>query len=199
MGTHKGEILALFLTYAPQGHHFGFEPIPGLFNELQEKFKAAPNCKLYQLALADEKKLSTFNYVTSNPAYSGLQKRKYDRPNEKDMQIQVQTDLLDNLIPADLPIAFIKIDVEGAELSVLKGASKILSRHHPLVVFECGLGGSDVYGTTPQLVYSFFSSLQYRISLLDSFILKKPSLTQDQFIHQFDSNANYYFIAHPQE
>ena len=30
VGCHKGEVLALMLQQAPQGQHYGFEPIPAL-------------------------------------------------------------------------------------------------------------------------------------------------------------------------
>ncbi|MEZ4983026.1 MAG: FkbM family methyltransferase [Saprospiraceae bacterium] len=70
------------------------------------------------------KRKTTFNYVVSNPAYSGLQKRRYDRPNEIDEKIEVETDLLDNVLAEDTRIDFMKIDVEGGEFFVLKGAQK---------------------------------------------------------------------------
>ena len=34
VGCHKGEVLELMLRYAPAGQHFGFEPIPVLFEGL---------------------------------------------------------------------------------------------------------------------------------------------------------------------
>lgn len=40
----------------------------------------------------------------------------------------------------DTQRAFIKIDTEGAELEVLRGASAMLSNRHPLVIFECFAG-----------------------------------------------------------
>lgn len=39
--------------------------------------------------------------------------------------------------PEDVPIAFLKIDVEGAEAAVLRGAARLLGRDKPVVVFEC--------------------------------------------------------------
>ena len=42
---------------------------------------------------------------------------------------------LDDFVPPD-PIAFIKVDVEGMELSVLRSAEKILERDRPALYFE---------------------------------------------------------------
>jgi hypothetical protein len=112
------------------------------------------------------------------------------------MSIQVQTDTLDNIIPHHVPVQFIKIDVEGGEMHVLEGAERILSEHHPLVVFEFGLGGSDIYGTTPEKMFSFFTNHQYHLSLLHDFVAGGNVLSLEEFIEQFQQRKNYYFIAH---
>ena len=192
--THKGEIMDLFIKYAPHGTHYGFEPIPDLFSELKKKYKANSNCTILPFALSSVKEKTSFNYVTTNPAYSGLKKRKYDKP-EKEIEITVQAERLDDVIPADLPIKIIKIDVEGAELGLMQGALKTLSKFKPLVIFETGMGGSDIYGTTPEKIYAFLSGLNYSINLLDRFLKGKKALSEKEFCEQFNKKKNYYFIA----
>ena len=199
VGAHKGEILDWFLKFAPAGRHFGFEPIPELFRKLQQKYSGKPAVSLQQLALSNVREKTSFNHVLTNPAYSGIKKRRYDRKHEKDTIIEVQTDLLDELIPEQLPIACIKIDVEGAELLVLKGAVRILRTYRPLVIFECGLGASDIYGTTADAMFDFFDGSGYRISLLQDFTRNQKPLDRKAFQNQFNSNENYYFIAHAGE
>jgi len=55
--------------------------------------------------------------------------------------IRVKQVKLDDVIPALAQrIDFIKIDVEGAELEVLKGASKLIERDKPVLVIETGNG-----------------------------------------------------------
>jgi FkbM family methyltransferase len=193
-GTHKGEIMDLFLKFAPQGKHYGFEPVPDLFSALKKRYKSNSNCTILPYALASTKGKTSFNYVVTNPAYSGLKKRKYDK-QEKDIEINVQTQRLDDSIPASLPIKMIKIDVEGGEYGLLEGATKILSKYKPLVIFETGLGGSDIYGTTPEQIFIFFTRHQYEITLLDRFLKDKKPLTKKEFCEQFYQGKNYYFIA----
>jgi Methyltransferase FkbM domain len=49
--------------------------------------------------------------------------------------------------------AFIKVDVEGAELQVFRGAADTLARHKPTVFFEHGEGAADRYGTSSAQIH----------------------------------------------
>lgn len=196
VGCHKGEILDLFLKYAPQGTHFGFEPIPQLYGDLVHKYGNRANCRLFDVALSDKAGTSSFNYVVSNPSYSGLLKRNYDHPDEQDTLITVQTERLDDLIPEDRKIDLIKIDVEGGELLVLRGATGILTRCKPVVIFEHGLGASELYGATPGQVYGLLEQCGMRVSLMSRFLRNQEPLTKEEFCGHYYQKLNYYFIAY---
>ena len=131
VGCHKGEVLDQMLRYAPNGQHFGFEPIPDLFQGLETRYAGRPNCHFYQLGLSDAPGEVSFNYVVSNPAYSGFVKRKYDRAHEEDTLITVRKERLDEVLPPGTRISLIKIDVEGAELEVLRGATRLIAESRP--------------------------------------------------------------------
>jgi hypothetical protein len=91
-------------------------------------------------------------FVTTNPGQSGLRPRAHDHPEEIE-RIRVKVESLDDSIPAGYVPAVIKIDVEGAEGEVLRGAKKTIVDHRPVVVFEHGVGGADRYGTTSDEVF----------------------------------------------
>jgi FkbM family methyltransferase len=196
VGCYKGEILDLFLDRSPQGMHWAFEPIPSLFADLLRKYKNTANCTVLNYALSDQAGTAFFNYVISNPSYSGLLKREYDRPFEQDEQIQVKTELLDNLIPEDITIHLIKIDVEGAELLVLNGARKLITRSRPIIIFEHGQGASN-YGETSEKVFNFFNELSMKISTMGKFLKKLDALSFKEFQDHYYSKKDYYFIAYP--
>jgi FkbM family methyltransferase len=195
VGCHKGEMLDLMLAQATQGEHFCFEPLPDLFAGLLAK-NYPSNCHFFDLALSNQTGETTFNYVISNPAYSGLLRRQYDRPNEEDTQITVKTALLDDIIPPNVTIDLIKIDVEGAEMLVLQGATELLKRCKPIVVFEHGLGASDVYGTQPSDLYDLLTECGLKVSLLKRFLRNEKPLTKSEFEKQYFERLNYYFIAY---
>ncbi|GAA4319035.1 FkbM family methyltransferase [Flaviaesturariibacter amylovorans] len=197
VGTHRGEILDLMLRVAPEGEHFGFEPLPHFYGGLQEKYKGHDNVHVFPYALCAEEGVSSFNWVVSNPAYSGLRKRRYDRPVEEDTRIEVPTRRLDEVVLSyNAPVQLMKIDVEGGEMDVLRGAEGLLRRDHPVIIFEFGIGGSDIYGTTPQVLLDFLAPLGYRVSLMGRYLKKQPPFTPAELDAQFYGQKNFYFIAY---
>jgi FkbM family methyltransferase len=196
VGCHKGEILDIMLKNAPSGNHYAFEPIPLLYENLVKKY-AQRNVLIHRLALSNETGKTSFNYVVSNPAYSGLKKRTYDRPNEKDERIDVDTAKLDDLIPPTLQIDLIKIDVEGAELQVLEGGIKTITRCKPVIIFEHGLGASEFYGSSPEKIFAFFENAGLRVSLMEKWLKGEESFNLESFSDQFYNRKNFVFIACP--
>lgn len=196
VGCHKGEMLDLILKYAPGGTHFAFEPIPDFYASLKDKYGSV--CSVYPYALSDKPGETSFQYVTNAPAYSGIKKRKYAIEQPAIEQIKVRMEMLDQVVPAGVAINFIKIDVEGAEFGVLKGAKNIIQQNQPFIVFEFGLGASDYYGTKPEEIYRFLvDDCHMRISNLGDWLKHKDCLSLEQFKATYAQSLEYYFIAHP--
>jgi len=194
IGCHKGEILELLIKKAPNGIHFGFEPLPNFYSDLKKKF-SSKKINILPYALGDENKEVVFHYVKNAPAYSGLKKRDYDKIKPDIEQIKVQQKRLDDCISENTTIDFIKIDVEGAEFQVLKGAQRILKNNKPLILFEFGMGASNFYGTKPKDLFEFLNDVNYNIYTLDDFVDKKNPLTIEKFSKKYESNEEYYFVA----
>ncbi len=196
VGCHEGEILDIILRLAPQGQHFSFEPIPSYYDKLIKKYNNITT--IYPYALSSINGKSKFHVVKNAPAYSGIKKRRYDIKNPDIEEIKVELKRLDDLIPKELKIDFVKIDVEGGEFDVLKGGKNLLKSSKPIIVIETGLGASDFYGTKPQDLYDFIhTELDMRISLLDSFLKGNNSLSKQSFENIFNKNLEFYFVIHP--
>ena len=195
IGCHKGEIMDDILNLAPDGKHFAFEPLPHLFQFLKEKYKNR-NIKLFSIALFDKKGTTNFNYVVNAPAYSGIRKRHYDIPNAEINELTVETDLLDNIIPEDVKVDFIKIDVEGAEFPVLKGGQRTINRCRPVIIFEFGMGAADYYGAKPEQVFEFLIAVcGMKIATMKGFLKKREPLTNREFKDLYQCRKEYYFVA----
>lgn len=197
IGCHKGEIMDEMLKRSPNGKHMGFEPIPPLYEQLKVKYQNK-DVEISDVALSNTKGETTFNYVIDAPAYSGLKQREYKIKNPKIEKIKVRLELLDDMLPTDYHVDLIKLDVEGAEFDVLKGAQKTLKESAPVVIFEFGLGASDHYNVDPSDFFTFINSeCNYGIYLLKAYLDDKAPIDKQAFIDIYKENLEYYFIAAP--
>ena len=98
----------------------------------------------------------------------------------------------------DVPgaLRLVKIDVEGAELQVLRGAVETIRRCKPTIVFEHGIGGADCYGTEPEDVYDLLDGEEMAVSTLDGWLAGAVPLSRAAFADEFRSGRNFYFLAH---
>ena len=192
IGAHRGAVLSEMQRVAPEGRHIAFEPLPHLAELLRHEY---PNVDVRESALSDHSGESEFAYVHgAAEGWSGILFRPLPPGEEADVeQITVRLDRLDDLLDPDYRPAVIKIDVEGAELQVFKGAVETLRRHHPIVIFEHGTGSAEAYGTLPRDVFTFLQDeAGMRIFDLDG----GGPYTVEEFEQVFFSAARVNFVAH---
>jgi FkbM family methyltransferase len=190
VGAHTGDVLAEIVRIAPRGRHIGFEPLPGLAATLRRRL---PGVSVRTVALGDAPGSFPFTHVIDRPGWSGLRPRPTpDGEAARTETISVAVERLDDALPAGYVPALIKIDVEGAELGVLRGARATLAAHHPILVFEHGLGSADHYGTTPGDVHGLLTELGYRV-----FDLQGHGYDPAAFAHAFHTAARVNFLARP--
>jgi FkbM family methyltransferase len=165
VGAHIGSVLREILRVAPQGHHIAYEPLPHLADRLRAEFPAADvRCA----AVADREGEASFGHVRAAEAWSGLAYRPLPNDMEQDLEeITVRLEPLDDAVPDGYAPALIKIDVEGGEEAVLRGARRILREHRPTVIFEHGLGAANAYGTEPADVFGLVAEAGLRVFDLD--------------------------------
>ena len=139
VGANQGHFLRGIQTLAPQGRHIAYEPLPHLCVKLAERF---PQVEIRQAALSDRDGEVAFTHVLGpgNQGYSnlvegGLKKPAYSS-DLKTKTIMVKTQRLDDHLPAGWLPDIIKIDVEGAQRLVFRGAMDTLRRAKPVIAFE---------------------------------------------------------------
>ena len=192
VGCYKGDFLIEANKFAPSGSHVGFEPIPYFYNNVIKIFGGVNDIR--QLALSNERGETTFNYVKSNPVYSGIKKRNY--PGKESIEeLNIKVDTLDNQLFESSRVDLIKIDVEGAELNVLRGGFNTITKFNPVIVFEYELGASDAYDSTPLELWDFFDKVKYNIYTLKNFVDSPLPLSFSEFTEIYNSKKEYYFVA----
>ncbi len=146
VGAHKGEFLGSILTLRFK-KIYCFEPQRSIFKKLHENFKEKKKVKLFNIGLANKSsKLTIYiNKFSSTSTFSKSKNTTFLRfknfiLNSKNSYIdkyQVKTKKLDEIfIQKKISNIFLKIDVEGFELNVLKGAKKILSKKVKYILVE---------------------------------------------------------------
>jgi len=193
IGAHRGTILAEIMRQAPEGIHYAFEPVPEHCHYLERTF---PKVRVHQLALSNVREQTLFLHDRQHPTRSCFWRSVGVTGLEE--VITVQTDLLDNVIPDGWPIAFLKVDVEGAELAVLQGAVRILRAQRPVVVFEHTRLAQICYGVTPGAMYELLTqTCGMQISLLRDWLGEMTPLDRAAFEGEVNDARSLYFVAHP--
>jgi FkbM family methyltransferase len=197
VGAHNGTILRWMLELSPRGTHFAFEPLPHLAARLVAAF---PTVRVHEVALSDDSGQASFIHVTNDAAYSGLRPRIYDRPDPVLQPITVSVTRLDDVVPPEQLVAFIKIDVEGGEFHVLRGATRTIRRCRPVIVFEAGAKSTGQYGVEPEDVYELTTAqLGCHLSTMRRWLSGLPPYVEAEFRENWRSGAEFYFIAYPMD
>ena len=181
IGCHIGSFLQTLVTLAPNGRHHAFEPVPHKAAWLRRKF---PKVAVHAVALSDARGSAEFHVNTQQSSYSGLKPRG---PEGRFERVEVPCRTLDDEMAGQPRIGFVKIDVNGAESKVLRGARAFLRRDRPYLLLECTRGGLDDYGVRSDEVHALLTrACGYRIHLLKDWLQGGPPLDAAGFAASMD-------------
>jgi hypothetical protein len=68
----------------------------------------------------------------------------------------VKVGRLDDVLPEDFPVSFIKVDANGGEADVFRGATRTLQTWRPFIAFEHG-ESATYYGESSAGVYDLLT------------------------------------------
>lgn len=160
VGTNRGQVLKEAVRAAPRGHHVAFEPLPDLAAALRREF---PRVTCHEAAVAAEAATASFVHFRAMDGWSGLRRRQeisdeIGQPETIEVKVVTLDDVLGGVSPQ-----VVKIDVEGAELEVLRGATRVLSDRRPVVIFEHEPVAARLYGGTSAEVWTILDEQGYRL------------------------------------
>jgi FkbM family methyltransferase len=187
VGAHAGSVLREMVRLAPRGRHLAWEPLPAFAAALRDEF---PGVEVREAALADESGQRELTHVLEQPGWSGLAARPTPSGGPTEALL-VRCERLDDVLPDDVRPSFVKIDVEGAEALVLRGAGETLRTHRPLIAFEHGRGSAEYHGTGPEDVHDLLGALGYEIAGLDG----DGPYDRGRFAAIFASGERVNFVA----
>lgn len=162
------------------GKVLAFEPIPEVFNHLRNNLNKMPNVQVYQMAVGE-------NPDNVSLAYSFINGKVCDpltriATNKGDISMKPLDLVVQN---AGLSrVDFLKIDVEGYELNVLKDSTEVIQKYHPIILMEIDDTWLERYNSSSEQIMSFLGSVGYKHVILQDCSFK---ITQEKVI------GNTYF------
>jgi len=200
VGAHVGRhCIPMARLVAPAGRVLAFEPLPmcrrALVDALRQDSPPLDSVvTLYPYALGADDGRAEFTVAEDALAYSGLQERVYDFPTRV-RRIAVEVHRLDSLLLSLPDVRYIKIDAEGGEFDVFRGAVRSLERFRPLVTFECGANALAEYGVSAHDIGEFW--LAHGYTLRD--IVGQPLPDRDSFARSAEAQQVWDYVAIPAE
>ncbi|MGY2064411.1 FkbM family methyltransferase [Blastococcus sp. SYSU DS0619] len=140
VGTNIGVVAASMAAHlGPAGQVLAFEPSPETMRLAASTIALndAPNVTLFNAAVSDSDGSLVFNATPGNSAIASARRHAFGLLNEW-QQVTVPAIRLDTLHAAgELDgVSLLKIDVEGHEPDVLRGALEFIAAVRPTVVYE---------------------------------------------------------------
>ena len=139
-GANVGVFSIFVAHFRPKAKIYAFEPTPKTFEKLKRNTRHYPNIKVFDYGLGDR-----------NGSSSIIENKGFDVSNyigEGGTPCELRT-----LDSRKLEPDFIKIDAEGYEENILKGAGKTIKKYQPIIVMEMGHKMND-WERLPKMVSS---------------------------------------------
>ncbi len=180
VGANLGLFTYFLARYSP--HVYAFEPNPVPIRILRHV--ADDNVTVIEMALTDRTGEIEFVVPKGRKGWSSNGARIARSHDGKAIVLKVPCSRIDDLGYED--VGFIKIDVEGHELSVLEGARATLARDRPNLFVENEFAHA---GAAMQDVFTLMSELDYDgFALVDGVLKNVNHLSVEE--HQIEPRTN---------
>ncbi|MES2314818.1 MAG: FkbM family methyltransferase [Patescibacteria group bacterium] len=134
-------IFAIFSSlHCPQGKIFSFEPVTKTYGIMLENIKKYPNIRAMNIGLGEKGGDQTILTSSWNAGISAVSDSSLALKNSRffDGSEKIQIITIDDMVEHEhiSHVDVIKIDTEGYEASILKGAQKTIFRDKPIITMS---------------------------------------------------------------
>lgn len=137
-GANMGSETLLLSRLTGKGKVYGFEPNPYTFDRLKTNvsINELNNVEVFDLALGEKNGDISFHIYPKNFCNAGMSSKYMDTPLTRKITVPQQT--LDTFVEAQniRKVDFLKMDIQGAEMDVLMGATATIAKHKPTIFLE---------------------------------------------------------------
>ena len=168
VGANIGEVTLYAAKRLVRGRVLSFEPVPGIYGQLggNVALNHFSHVELFNMGLYDREDVLPFYSEEENifgTANQGLGNVFGGATDKQDGTVRLRK-FDDVAREAGLQrLDFLKVDVEGAEWMVLKGAEQSICTFRPVIVAESSAGNFEKAGYSAKDLYSYLESLRYEV------------------------------------
>lgn len=192
VGANFGWYTTLFAKYAKDGGFVhSFEPVPSIFDNLSRNYDllgSPANVNINNLALGETEGELTINLFEGlSTGHASLSDQGRDDAIPFKCRMTTLDSYLDENGAGDVDL--VKVDIEGAELSFLKGASKLFTQEKPpIILMEMALQQTKNFGYLPNDLIDFLrAKASYKFFVIDE---RTEKLTEISEFASDDIGAN---------
>lgn len=168
---------------------YAFEPIPETFNALKENIiiNEAVNVKSFNFGFSDEEKETIFYF---NPEESVSASEANISKGKRVRKIRCKLKKMDNFTnKKNLKVDFIKCDVEGAEIFVIKGGLETIRKYKPVIFLEMLRKWSKKFNYSPNEIIKILKELGY-----NCYFAKDNRLVGFEKMDESTIQTNFFFL-----
>ena len=148
-GGYVGDTALLFSSYTDKSIHL-FEASPSNMDIIRETIRLnhLENIVPVSKALGEKSGTATFSLGERNSCNSLVERPGYNYPNH----IEVPVITLDDYVRENnLEVGLIKVDIEGGEQLLLKGAVETIRTQHPILLISIYHSANDFFEIKPMI------------------------------------------------
>jgi FkbM family methyltransferase len=193
-GAHQGRhTVPMARAVGSEGKVFAFEPLGPIFAKLKQALEGHPNVLAENIALGETETVASFVYVPEFPEYSGFKERIYHDQNIARQVIEVKVRRLDEVVTTK-NLRYIKIDAEGGDLQILRGATGLIDKARPIITFEMGDNALINFDYGAADFFDFFAQRRYRLFSITGLPMNRAKLIENSAKQTF-----WDYVACPEE
>ncbi len=190
IGGNTGWIAMNIARKIPGGKIHVFEPIPYTAAILEQNLalNGFDNISLHKIALSDKKAVNTF-YL--NKKELGATSMRNIRETEDAVAVSVKSERLDDFVRENgvRGLDFIKCDVEGAELLVIKGGLETIKKYRPILFVEMLRKWAAKFNYHPNDIIALLAPLGYAC-----YAIEKDKLLPMKIMDDTVMCTNFFFV-----
>lgn len=175
-GAHNGETAIDFKNKFPSAQIYSFEPVSKNFITLKKNTSMYPQIHCYHFALGDKEETVKIQLQSDSQTHS-LNNIELSENSINTEIISVKT-IDDFLLSSKIDnIDLLKIDTEGYELQVLKGAEQSLKNNKiKLILAESTIQSDDKFHTNLNTLNRYLENYNFKITAIyDQVIWRNPT------------------------